>query len=330
MPEKPVSLLYLPLNIRLNQLDQINNNIMNRSYLSIVVLAILVLTSCVSKKKFGSLQSDLDLCNEQLGKCGESLNDYISKLQTCETERNSLKTELNNMKSTQTSQVEDLKAQLADCKTQRDKSLSQVGDLAVLSQSANSNMELTLKQLAEKDKYIHLLQAAKTKADSLNLALAVNLKSQLNDGIEDKDVEIKIDKTVVMINLSDKMLFQSGSYTLTSKANDVLAKIAEIVKSKPDLQVMVEGYTDNVPIKTDCLKDNWDLSVHRATAVVRVMQNKYKIDPNQLVAAGRGEYNTLTSNSTADGRSTNRRTRIIIMPKLDQFYDLLNPATAPK
>jgi len=330
MPEKPVSLLYLPLNIRLNQLDQINNNIMNRSYLSIVVLAILVLTSCVSKKKFGSLQSDLDLCNEQLGKCGESLNDYISKLQTCETERNSLKTELNNMKSTQTSQVEDLKAQLADCKTQRDKSLSQVGDLAVLSQSANSNMELTLKQLAEKDKYIHLLQAAKTKADSLNLALAVNLKSQLNDGIEDKDVEIKIDKTVVMINLSDKMLFQSGSYNLTSKANDVLAKIAEIVKSKPDLQVMVEGYTDNVPIKTDCLKDNWDLSVHRATAVVRVMQNKYKIDPNQLVAAGRGEYNTLTSNSTADGRSTNRRTRIIIMPKLDQFYDLLNPATAPK
>jgi len=330
MPEKPVSLLYLPLNIRLNQLDQINNNIMNRSYLSIVVLAILVLTSCVSKKKFGSLQSDLDLCNEQLGKCGESLNDYISKLQACETERNSLKTELNNMKSTQTSQVEDLKAQLADCKTQRDKSLSQVGDLAVLSQSANSNMELTLKQLAEKDKYIHLLQAAKTKADSLNLALAVNLKSQLNDGIEDKDVEIKIDKTVVMINLSDKMLFQSGSYTLTSKANDVLAKIAEIVKSKPDLQVMVEGYTDNVPIKTDCLKDNWDLSVHRATAVVRVMQNKYKIDPNQLVAAGRGEYNTLTSNSTADGRSTNRRTRIIIMPKLDQFYDLLNPATAPK
>ena len=303
---------------------------MNRSYLSIVVLAILVLTSCVSKKKFGSLQSDLDLCNEQLGKCGESLNDYISKLQACETERNSLKTELNNMKSTQTSQVEDLKAQLADCKTQRDKSLSQVGDLAVLSQSANSNMELTLKQLAEKDKYIHLLQAAKTKADSLNLALAVNLKSQLNDGIEDKDVEIKIDKTVVMINLSDKMLFQSGSYTLTSKANDVLAKIAEIVKSKPDLQVIVEGYTDNVPIKTDCLKDNWDLSVHRATAVVRVMQNKYKIDPNQLVAAGRGEYNTLTSNSTADGRSTNRRTRIIIMPKLDQFYDLLNPATAPK
>jgi chemotaxis protein MotB len=109
-----------------------------------------------------------------------------------------------------------------------------------------------------------------------------------------------------------------------------LAKIAQIVKSKPDLEVMVEGYTDNVPIHNDCVKDNWDLSVHRATAVVRVMQKKYNIDPNQMIAAGRGEYNTLTTNDTADGRAANRRTRIIIMPKLDQFYDLLNPATAPK
>jgi chemotaxis protein MotB len=304
---------------------------MNRTYLSIVAMAILLLTSsCVSKKKLASAQSDLKTCNEQLGKCGESLNEYMAKLQACESERNSLKTELSNMKSTGQSQVEDLKSQLADCRTQRDKSLTQVGDLAVMSQSATKNMELTLAQLAEKDKYIHLLQAAKTKTDSINLALAVNLKSQLSGGIEDQDVEIKIDKTVVMINLSDKMLFQSGSANLTNKANDVLAKIAQIVKSKPDLQVMVEGYTDNVPIHTDCIKDNWDLSVHRATAVVRVMQNKYKIDPNQLIAAGRGEYNMLTTNDTADNRATNRRTRIIIMPKLDQFYDLLNPATAPK
>ena len=138
---------------------------MNRSYLSIVVLAILVLTSCVSKKKFGSLQSDLDLCNEQLGKCGESLNDYISKLQACETERNSLKTEVNNMKATQTSQVEDLRAQL-HCKHN---AINQSPIIrSRFSQSANNNMELTLKQLM-RDKYIHLLQAAKTKADSLCL-----------------------------------------------------------------------------------------------------------------------------------------------------------------
>ena len=303
---------------------------MNRSYLSIVAMAILLLTSCVSKKKFASMESDLKTCNEQLGKCGESLNEYMAKLQSMETERNSLKTELSNSKSANQGQIDDLRSQLNDCKAHLDKTVTQVGDLAVMSQGANKNMELTLAQLAEKDKYIHLLQAAKTKADSLNLALAVNLKSQLKDGIEDQDIDIKVDKTVVMINLSDKMLFQSGSANLTNKANDVLAKIAQIVKSKPDLQVMVEGYTDNVPIHTDCIKDNWDLSVHRATAVVRVMQKKYSIDPDQLIAAGRGEYNTLTTNDTADGRATNRRTRIIIMPKLDQFYDLLNPATAPK
>ena len=299
---------------------------MNRNYLSIVALAILTLASCVSKKKFAAVQAELSTCNEQLGKCGESLNDYISRLQSCENERNAARSEATKHQE----QVTDLRAQLEDCKTQRDKSLTQVGDLAVMSAGATENMKLTLAQLAEKDKYIHLLQAAKTKADSINLALAVNLKSQLAQGIEDQDVEIKVDKTVVMVNLSDKMLFQSGSSNLTTKANDVLAKIAQLVNSKPDLEVMVEGYTDNVPIKTECVKDNWDLSVKRATSVVRVLQTKYNIDPNRMIAAGRGEYKTLASNDTAEGRSTNRRTRIIIMPKLDQFYDLLNPANAPK
>jgi len=303
---------------------------MNRYFLSIAAMALLLLSSCVSKKKFSAVQSELATANAQLGKCGESLNDYMARLKACETDKTAATTELNHLKTSGKGQVDDLRAQLEDCKSQRDKSVTQVGDLAVMSQTATKNMELTLAQLAEKDKYIHLLQAAKTKADSLNLALAVNLKSQLSAGIEDQDVDIKIDKTVVMINLSDKMLFQSGSSNLTSKAGDVLAKIAQIVKSKPDLQVMVEGYTDNVPIHNDCVKDNWDLSVKRATAVVRVMQSKYKIDPDQLIAAGRGEYNTLAPNDTADGRSKNRRTRIIIMPKLDQFYDLLNPATAPK
>jgi chemotaxis protein MotB len=293
-------------------------------------MAMLFLTSCVSKKKFTALQTDLESCNKQLGKCGESLNDYMARLQSCENERNSVSSELNNLKTLREEQVNDLRAQLEDCRTQRDKQLTAVGDLTVISKSANDNMKLTLAQLAEKDKYIHLLQAAKTKADSLNLALAVNLKSQLAQGIDDQDVEIKIDKTVVMINLSDKMLYQSGSSNLTSKANDVLGKIAQIIESRPDLEVMVEGYTDNVPISTDCIKDNWDLSVKRSTAVVRLLQNKYKIDPNRLIAAGRGQYNTLASNDTADGRSTNRRTRIIILPKLDQFYDLLNPNNTPK
>jgi chemotaxis protein MotB len=299
---------------------------MKRSYLSVIALAMLVFTSCVSKKKFTAVQAELGLCNEQLGRCGESLNDYMARLTACEADRNNL----NNQRALREEQVSDLRSQLDECRSQRDKQLSQVGDLTVISHSANENMKQTLAQLAAKDKYIHLLQAAKTKADSLNLALAVNLKGQLVQGIEDKDVEIKIDKTVVMINLSDKMLYQSGSANLTARANEVLGKIASIINGRPDLEVMVEGYTDNVPINTDCIKDNWDLSVKRATAVVRVLQTKYNIDPNRLIAAGRGEYNILASNATSEGRSTNRRTRIIILPKLDQFYDLLDPAQANK
>jgi len=128
-----------------------------------------------------------------------------------------------------------------------------------------------------------------------------------------------------MVNISDKMLFSTGSSKISPNANAVLNKIAQIVKSRPDLEVMVEGYTDNVAIKTDCIDDNWDLSVKRATSVVRTLQQNFGIDPNKLIAAGRGEFNALTTNDSSENRAKNRRTRIILMPKLDQFYDLLNP-----
>jgi len=284
------------------------------------------MTSCVSKKKFVGLQSELAKANEDLGKCGVDLNQYMSRLSACEQDLRNKETILQSRQQ----QMDDLRDQLTDCRSTRDKQLNQVGDLTVLSKSANDNINETLRQLEGKDKYIRLLQAAKTKADSINLALSVNLKTVLKDGIEDKDVEIKVDKTVVFINLSDKMLYESGSAKITSKANTVLGKIAAIIASRPDMEVMVEGYTDNVPIKTSCMDDNWDLSVKRATSVVRALQVTHKVDPNKLIAAGRGEWNTLAPNSTAEGRSTNRRTRIIIMPKLDQFYDLLNPNLAPK
>lgn len=284
------------------------------------------MASCVSKKKFVALRTELETANRDLGKCGVSLNDYMTRLSTCDQE---LKTAQSTMKMRQ-EQMDDLRAQLTDAKSLRDKQLTQVGDLTVLSQSANENIKETLMQLEKKDKYIYLLQAAKTKADSINLALSVNLKGALRDGIEDKDVDIKVDKTVVMINLSDKMLYQSGSATLTPKANEVLGKIAKIIESRPELEVMVEGYTDNVPIKNNCMEDNWDLSVKRSTSVVRLLQKNYNINPNRLIAAGRSEYNALAANDTPEGRSTNRRTRIIILPKLDQFYDLLNPNMVPK
>lgn len=287
------------------------------------VIAALSITSCVSKKKMTQMEQDYE---KQLTSNNEELNKYKKLLSTCDGD---LRVTQNTVKL-KDEKIVYLKDLLEDSKKLRDKQVTQVGDMAVLSQSANENIKETLSQLEKKDKYIQLLYAAKTKADSINLALAVNLKSELKDGIDDKDVEIKVDKTVVFINLSDKVLYKSGSADLTPKAIEILGKIAKIVESRPDFEVMVEGYTDNDPISTSCIKDNWDLSVKRSTSVVRVLQDDYKIDPNRLIAAGRGQYNALASNDTDEGKSTNRRTRIIILPKLNQFYDLLNPNMAKK
>ena len=283
------------------------------------------MSSCVAKKKFASLQQQYDKAQADLVKCGDSVQDYKDRLAKSEQEGDNLRTSSQNTLQQRDQQIKDLKDQVTDLRGLRDKQMEQVGNLTVLSKAANDNIDKTLGQLEKKDKYITLLQAARTKTDSINLALAVNLTRVLNTGIDEKDVEIKVDKTVVMINISDKMLFSSGSAKLSSRANEVLGKIAQIIKSRPDLEVMVEGYTDDVSINTDCISDNWDLSVKRSTSVVRVLQNNFKIDPNKLIAAGRGEHNALTSNDTPEGRATNRRTRIILMPKLDQFYDLLNP-----
>ncbi|NJB85387.1 chemotaxis protein MotB [Lewinella marina] len=294
--------------------------------LPILLLVMLVgLTSCVSKKKYESLQTDLASRDELLAQRNQEINRYAQQLAECERREMQVQSRLETAQAQATIREE----QIADLRKQRDAQLEQVGDLTVLSQGANQNIGNTLKQLEGKDRYIRLLQAAKSKADSINLALAVNLKSALKDGIEDEDVNIQVDKTVVYINLSDKMLYKSGSYQITDRASEVLAKIASIAKDRPNLEIMVEGYTDNVPINSACVKDNWDLSVLRATAVVKALQNKYNIDPNRLVAAGRGEYNQLVDNSTAENRSINRRTRIILLPKLNQFYDLLDPSKVP-
>ena len=294
--------------------------------LSILVIG-LSLTSCVAKKKLTQLQTQYEKSEADLVKCGDSVQDYKDKLERMSRMQQEAESQKNMTLGTvqqRDMQINELKMQISDFKGLRDKQLDAVGNLTVLSKEANANINQTLAQLATKDKYIYLLQAARTKADSINLALAVNLTSVLKNGIEDKDVEIKVDKTVVFINISDKMLFSSGSTKISPKANAVLEKIALIIKSRPELEVMVEGYTDDVAINTDCVTDNWDLSAKRATSVVRMMQQNFNIDPNKLIAAGRGQYNTLATNSTADGRMKNRRTRIILMPKLDQFYDLLS------
>ena len=307
---------------------------MKAKFYLITVLAISVsLTSCVSKKKFVSLQTELDVCNTELGKCGEEVSRYLNLYEDCSASKKKLEGELKSLRSNtdiRQEQIDDLKAQVKDLRKQRDKQIKHIGDLTDLSQSASDNIKETLTQLQDKERHLNLLRNAKTKADSINLALAVNLKGVLSQGIDDNDVEVKVDKTVVFVNLSDKMVFNSGSSTITPRAELVLGKIAQILESRPDLEVMVEGYTDNRSISTSCLKDNWDLSVQRATSVVRILQTRYNVDPNRMIAAGRGEYNTLVSNDTSEGRAMNRRTRIIILPKIDQFYDLLDPDKAVK
>lgn len=296
-----------------------------------ITTLLLSFSSCmVSKKKYNALKTEMEAAN---ARCTEQLTKSQNELYSAQGQVAKLNSDLviaNSSLIAKTDQVADLKEQLADCKALRDKQLTQVGDLTVLTQAANDNIKETLSQLERKDKYITLLQAAKTKADSINLALAVNLKSVLKEGLDDQDVDIKVDKTVVFINLSDKMLYKSGSSELTAKADEVLAKIAKIIESRPELEVMVEGYTDNVPIKNNCMIDNWDLSVKRATSVVRALQTKYNVNPNRLIAAGRGEYNTLVPNDSPANMAINRRTRIIILPKINEFYELLNPKNVPQ
>jgi chemotaxis protein MotB len=216
-----------------------------------------------------------------------------------------------------------LTQQVDDLKKDKAKSLENVDNLMVISKSASDNIKETLAQMSKKDEYIKHIQKAMNKKDSINLALGFQLKKVLKDGFNDEDIEVNVEKTVVYISIADRLLFKSGSHVISSEAKRVLKKVADVIAAQPDLEVMVEGYTDNNPISTADMKDNWDLSVKRSTAVVRVLQDDFKIAPDRLVAAGRGEYKPLATNETVEGRSKNRRTRIVLMPKLDQFFKLL-------
>ena len=271
----------------------------------LTITATFLLSSCVSQKKFAELRTEYDSTKQQL-------TDANSKVLNCQVEKDKLANQLSALESQNKFLTEN-----------NANNIRQIENLTMLSQSASSNIKDVISQLSEKDKYINGIRGAMSRKDSINLALAVNLKSALADGIQDEDIIVDVEKTVVYITISDKLLFTSGSSNISAKAKGLLAKVAAVIKEKPDMEVMVEGYTDNVPIKTARTKDNWDLSTQRANAVIRVLQNDYKIDPKRLISAGRSEYLPLASNDTPDGRSRNRRTRFVILPKLDQFFDIL-------
>uniref|UniRef100_UPI004049C698 OmpA/MotB family protein n=1 Tax=Flavobacterium sp. TaxID=239 RepID=UPI004049C698 len=275
---------------------------MKKIILSLLVLS-LSMTSCVSKKKFTDLEAKQKTTQDLL-------NTATVKLNTCLTEKEALAKE----KLALAGQIDFLKKNNSDL-------INNMGNLTTLTTKGAENLEKSLESLKEKDLKISRLQDALTKKDSVTLALVTSLKKDV--GLNDPDININVEKGVIMISIADNLLFKSGSYDVSDKAKSVLAKVAKVINSKPDFECMVESHTDNVPYKGGILLDNWDLSVKRATSIVRVLQSDLGVSPKQLIPAGRSSYMPLVDNDTAANRAKNRRTKIIIMPKIDQFYDMI-------
>jgi len=284
------------------------------------------MSSCiVSKKQFEALNQELTKSKSDMAKLRGKLDETKDDLSECRSMLSGVQASKTSEEKSCQDKVKILNDQLEYQRNLMSKESEGANALVESNRQAQENLNKTLDKLAQKEEYIDHLQAAKTKADSINLALSFNLKTVLKDGIDDEDINVKVDKTVVMIDIADDILFKSGSYQISDKADEVLKKISLILQEKEGFDVMVEGYTDNIPMKSACIKDNWELSVLRSAAMVKSLQTKHNIDPNRLIAAGRGQYNAKASNDTAEGRKQNRRIRVIIMPKIDQFYDLLAP-----
>jgi chemotaxis protein MotB len=268
---------------------------MKKIVIALSVLALL--SSCVSKKKY----TDLEARNKETQ---DLLNTCTVKLNSCLEEKAGLT------------------ATVAGLKDYNQTLISSSKDMTILTTKGAQNVEKALESIKEKDLKITRMQDALTKKDSVTLALVTNLKRTV--GFNDPDIEINVEKGVVFISIADKLLFKSGSYTVTDKAKGVLAKVAKVVNDKPDFECMVEGHTDNVPyIANNIMLDNWDLSVKRSTSIIRVLTDELGVNPAQLIAAGRSSYIPLVANDSAENRARNRRTRIVILPKIDQFYEMI-------
>lgn len=270
---------------------------MKKALLALSLAVLLISTSCGTKKKLAELESK----NKE---CQDLLNSTTVKLNLCLSEKTSMSTQIDFLKKTNG----DL--------------MNNMNNVTTLSSQSASNIEKALETIKEKDLKITRMQDALTKKDSVTLALVTSLKSSV--GISDPDIEVNVEKGVVFISIADKLLFKSGSYLVSDRAKEVLAKVAKVVNDKPTFECMVEGHTDNVPFTGNAvLLDNWDLSVKRSTAIIRVLTKELKVNPAQLIAAGRADYIPLVENNSAENRAKNRRTRIVVLPKIDEFYDMI-------
>jgi len=268
-----------------------------RKLMIVSASALVLLSSCVSQKKYAALEA-------KQRETQDMLNTATVKLNAC------LATE------------ESLRDQIADLRKTNTDLINTQGNLTTLSAKGAENLEKSLEQMKEKDLQIKAFRDALNRKDSVTLALVTSLKGAIGD-MNDEDIEINVEKGVVYVSISDKLLFNSGRWDVTSRAKEVLGKVATVVKNKPEIEFMVEGHTDSKPISTAVIEDNWDLSVKRATSVVRILQEEFGVPPERMVAAGRSYYVPLASNDTAEGRARNRRTRIVVLPKLDQFYKMI-------
>jgi len=273
-----------------------------KKFLFLVISSSIALSSCVSKKEFAALEA-------KHKKTEDLLNTATIKLNACEYD-----------KASSLARVKSLEERLVEMRKTNSNLIESSKELTILTQQGATNLEKSLESLKEKDFKITRLQDALTKKDSVTLALVTSLKKEV--GINDKDIEVNVEKGVVFISLSDKVLFKSGSYNLSPRANEILSKVATVINGKPDFEALVEGHTDNDPYKSGILIDNWDLSAKRSTAVVRKLV-ALGANPSQLIAAGRSEFVPLVPNDTKENKSTNRRTKIYVLPKIDQFYEMI-------
>ncbi len=272
-----------------------------KKILLVTVLSAATLTSCVSKKKYVALESELSNTQSNLQRTTMEKEEAQAKLDAIEA------------------RVADYNAKINSLKESNDEKM-EMNDLTVMSNKTKKQMRATLAKVDQSE-----LSKAKTLEDSINLAVSYNLKKSITEDSESDDVQITVDKTVVMINVSDKLLFKSGSYRLNNKADGLMKKLAEVINSEPSMEVMVEGHTDSqTMVPGSHIQDNWDLSVRRSTTIVRALQDKYNVDPSKLIAAGRSSYAPLVENSNKENMAKNRRTRIVIIPNLDKFFAMID------
>ena len=280
---------------------------MKKSVFVLSLAASLLMTSCVSKKDLEACQNENKALQTSYADTKEQLSNVNSQLAAANTRVHSLEEQLLEVRSTNATLQKSL-----------DQSLTNAGQ-------NNISIEKLVDQINESNKYIRHLVEVKSKSDSLNMVLSNNLTRSLSKE-ELKEVDVQVLKGVVYISLADNMLYESGTYTINKRASETLSKIAKIIKDYKDYDVLIEGNTDDVPIKRENIRNNWDLSCLRASSVVQALQNDYGVDPKRLTAGGRGEYNPLQPNTTELGKQRNRRTQIIITPKLDEFMDLIGQA----